>query len=83
MKTLHQAVCHDFDDLDGSIGDFVGDDDFKEETFAATVVQAVMDVSQDKEAFPPNFYHLSCGILTLLCWDNSELANAFVANSGV
>jgi hypothetical protein len=86
MRTLHQAVVHGFDeeeDDDESIGDFVGDDEFKVEIFSARVVQVVMDVSQDKKAFPPNFYHLACGILALICWDNIELANAFVANSGV
>ena len=83
MKTLHQAVVHDFNDEDGPIGAFVGDDEFKVEIFAARVIRVVMDVSEDNEAFPPNFYHLACGILSLLCWDNTELSNAFVANSGV
>jgi hypothetical protein len=86
MITLHQAVVYGFDDEeddDGSIGDYVGDDEFKLEIFAARVVQVVLDVSQDKEAFSLNFYHLVCGILSLICWDNAELATTFVANSGV
>jgi hypothetical protein len=47
MYVLQQTLCEDFDD-DDSIGDFVGDDDFKEEIFSARVIQVVMDVSQDK-----------------------------------
>jgi hypothetical protein len=83
MKTLHQAVFHDFDDEDGSIGDFAGDDEFKVEIFSARVVQVVMDASpRDKEAFPFNFYHLACSVLFSLCNDNTELANAFVAHDG-
>jgi hypothetical protein len=83
MKTLHHAVCNDFNCPDGSIGDFVGDDDLKEEIFSAKVVQVVMDVSQDKEEYPPHFYHLTSNMLSLLCCENVELANAFVANGGV
>jgi hypothetical protein len=83
METLYKAVIRDFDDDPSeSIGDFVGDDDFKEEIFSARVVQVVMDVSQDKNAYPPNFYHLSCCALHSLCCDNVELANAFLAHDG-
>jgi hypothetical protein len=83
MKTLHHAVCNDFNCPDGSIGDFVGDDDFKEEIFSAKVVQVVMDVSQDKEEYPSHFYRLTSNMLSLLCCEKAELANAFVANGGV
>jgi hypothetical protein len=82
MNTLFQAVFHDFDDED-SIGNFVGDDDFKAEIFSARVVQAVMNVSQDKEAFRPNFYHRACSTLSCLCSNSIELATAFIANGGV
>jgi hypothetical protein len=65
------------------LGDFVGDDDFKEEIFSARVIQVVMDVSQDKEEFPPRFYHLACSVLYDLCRNNIELATTCVANGGV
>jgi hypothetical protein len=82
MKTLHQAVFHDFDD-DGSIGDFVGDDDFKEEIFSARVIQVIITVSQDKDEYPSNFYHCGRCILYLLYSDNTELADAVVGHDGV
>jgi hypothetical protein len=82
MSTLQLAVAHDFDD-DRSIGDFAGDDDFKEEIFSARVVQIVMDVSQDKEKYPPCFYHPTCSVLFFLCSNNTDLATTFVANGGV
>jgi hypothetical protein len=83
MLTLSLAVFHDFDDLDGSIGVFEGDDDFKEEIFSARVIQVLITVSQDKEEYPSTFYHAVCSIVSLLCDDNTELANAFVVLDGV
>jgi hypothetical protein len=83
MKMLPLAVGSGFGDYGSPIGDFVGDDDFKEEIFSAKVVQVVMDVSQDKEEYPPHFYPLISNILSLLCCENAELASAFVANGGV
>jgi hypothetical protein len=74
METLRTAVCCDFQDLDGSIGDFVGDDDFKEEIFSARVVQVLITAAQDKKAYPPPFYHLACSTLFFLCDKNTELA---------
>jgi hypothetical protein len=85
MKTLCWAVCLDFDVHGGSIGVFVGDDDFKEEIFSARVIQVIIiyTVSQDKDEYPSNFYHCGCCILYLLCSDNTELADVFVAHDGV
>jgi hypothetical protein len=84
MKMLHFAVGDIFlDGGNGSIGDFVGNDDFKEEIFSAKVVQVVMEASQDKEKYPSHFYHLTTNILSLLCCENAELSSAFVANGGV
>jgi hypothetical protein len=83
METLHHAVCHDFDDLDGSIGAFEGDDNFKEEIFSARVIQVIITVSQDQEEYPLSFYHCAGSILSLLCYSNTELADAFAANGGV
>jgi hypothetical protein len=77
METLRQAVFDDFDDH------FVGDDDFKEEIFSARVIQVVITVAKDTEEYPPKFYHCACGILSLLCLDSTELADAFVAHNGV
>jgi hypothetical protein len=83
MRTLHQAVVHGFDDDDGSIGDFVGDNDFKEEIFSDRVIQVVMDVSQDKEKYTLTFHHLAYAVLYSLCSDSTELATTFVTNGGV
>jgi hypothetical protein len=82
MSILHLTVCHDFNDY-GSIGDFSGDDDFKEEIFSARVIQVVMDASQDKEEYPPGFYHSARLVFYFLCSNNTELATTFVANGGV
>jgi hypothetical protein len=82
MKTLHQAVGRDFDNHDGTIGDFVGDDDFKGEIFSARVIQVVITAAKVKEENPPNIYHLAGGILCQLCFDSTELADAFVAHNG-
>lgn len=80
-KKLHKA-CDDFYGLDGSIAcDFVGDEEFLK-IFSARIIQVVMDVSQDKDEFPPSFYRYACGILFLLCCENTERADAFVANDG-
>jgi hypothetical protein len=81
MRILHEAICHDFDD-DDSIGDFSDDDDFKEEIFSARVIQVVMDVSQDKKEYPPDFYRAACLVFYFLCSANTELATTFVANGG-
>jgi hypothetical protein len=83
METLKQAVGHDFDDTHGFIGDFVGDDDFKEEIFSARVVHVVMDVAKDKAKYPELFYHHACGLLHSLCLDSIERSTAFVAHGGV
>jgi hypothetical protein len=83
MEKLHRAVRYYSYGLDGSIGDFEGDDEFLKEIFSARIVQVVMDVIQGKEEYPPRFYRLACGIVSVLCWDNTELANAFVAHDGV
>jgi hypothetical protein len=83
MLTLHQAIFHDFDDDDFILCAFVGDDDFKEEIFSARVIQVVMDVSQDKEEYPPHFYHLAYSVLYLLCSDSTDLATILVTNGGV
>jgi hypothetical protein len=88
MRTLHTTVSCSFRHDHGAhgcvgVGDFAGDDDFKEEIFSARVVQVVMDVSRDKEKYPWLFYQLASNILSLLCCENAELANAFVANGGV
>jgi hypothetical protein len=81
MEKLHKAVCYVSYDLDGSIEDFEDDDDeFLKEIFSARIVQVVMDVI--KEEHPPRFYCLACGILSLLCWDDTELAKAFVLHDG-
>jgi hypothetical protein len=72
-----------FEEIDGSIGDFVGDDDFKEEIFSARVIQAVMDVAQDKISYPPSFYGSAYSVMYFLCCKNTELATIFVANGGV
>jgi hypothetical protein len=82
METLHHALGRDFDE-DDFIGDFVGDDDFKEEIFSARVIQVVMEVSQDKEEYTLNFHHQACGILFNLCGNSTELATTFVTNGGV
>jgi hypothetical protein len=82
METIHRALCHDFGDEDGSTGAFAGDDDFKEEIFSARVIHIIMDASQDKEEYPPKFYHLAWSTLNFLC-QNAELPNAFVSNGGV
>jgi hypothetical protein len=82
MNTLRRAVVADFDE-DDFIGAFVGDDDFKEEIFSARVIQVVMDVSQEKEEYPPSFYHFAYSVLYLLCSDSTELATTFMANGGV
>jgi hypothetical protein len=72
-----------FEEIDGSIGDLVGDDDFKEEIFSTRVIRAVMDVAQDKISYPPSFYGSACSVLYFLCCKNTELATTFVANGGV
>ena len=82
MSMLLQTVCHDFDYY-GSSGDFSGDDDFKEEIFSARVIQVVMDVSHDKEEYPPLFYPSAYSILYILCRNDTELATTFVTNGGV
>jgi hypothetical protein len=82
MSMLLQTICDCFDD-DGSIGDFVGDNDFKEEIFSDRVIQVVMDVSQDKEEYPPSFYKAAHVILYSLCSKSTELATTFTANGGV
>jgi hypothetical protein len=82
METLHRALCHDFGAI-GFIGDFVGDDDFKEEIFSARVIQLVMEASQDKEEYTLNFYHHACSILCNLCINSTELATTFVTDGGV
>lgn len=65
------------------IGDFVGDDDFKEEIFYARVVQLLMNVSQDKEEYPAYFYHSVNSVLYCICSNSTDLATTFVANGGV
>jgi hypothetical protein len=62
---------------------FSGDDDFKEEIFSARVIQVVMDVSRDRKAYHPRFYHIAYSILINLCSNNTELTTTFVANGGV
>ncbi len=84
MHTLNDIWMSDsFEEIDGSIGDFVGDDDFREEIFSARVIQSVMDVAQDKQSYPPPFYGSACSVLYSLCYKNTELATTFVANGGV
>jgi hypothetical protein len=84
LRTLNNIwLSHSFEEFDGSIGDFVGDDDFKEEIVSVRVVQVLITVVQDKKAYPPKFYAATCSALFFLCSDNSELATAFVANGGV
>jgi hypothetical protein len=58
------------EEIDGSIGDFVGgffgDDDFKEELFSAQVIQDLITVAQDKNASPRFFsVILFCLLLSL------------------
>lgn len=74
MEELHKAVRYDSSQ---------GGDEFLKEIFSAKIIQVVMDVIQGNEEYPPRFYRLACGILSLLCWDNTELADAFVAHDGV
>jgi hypothetical protein len=84
MRILNDIwMSGSFEEMDGSIGDFVGDDDFKEEIFSARVIQAVMDVVQDKYSYSSPFYGSACCVLYFLCYKNTELATAFVASSGV
>jgi hypothetical protein len=83
IDTLFAAVLHEFDDDNEYKGDFMGDDDFKEEIFSARVIQVLITVSQDKEEYPPFFYHHVCSILAIICDHNTELVNAFVALDGV
>jgi hypothetical protein len=83
MAKLKQAVVHDFEEIDQPLGDFVGDDDFKEEIFSARVVHVVMDVAKDTDAYCKLFYQYAYGVLHLLCVDNNELSSAFVAHGGV
>jgi hypothetical protein len=83
METLRTEACLDFFDLDGSIGDFVGDDDFKEEIFSARVIQVLITVAQDKKAYPPKFYRSGIILLYFFCSDNTEFATTFAANGGV
>jgi hypothetical protein len=83
METLRTEACLDFFDLDGSIGDFVGDDDFKEEIFSARVIQVLITVAQDKKAYPPKFYRSGIILLYFFCSDNTEFATTFTANGGV
>jgi hypothetical protein len=83
MQTLCQTVCFDFDDHDGSIGVFMGDNDFKEEIFSARVIQVVITVANFNEEYHPNFYYYAGVILSLICSDSTELADAFVAHAGV
>jgi hypothetical protein len=81
MRMLHRALFDDFDE-DDFFGAFVGDDDFKEEIFSARVIQVVMDVSREKEEYPPSFYHFAHSVLFLLCSYSTELANTFMTNGG-
>jgi hypothetical protein len=84
MHILNDIWMSDsFEENDGSIGDFVGDDDFKEEIFSARVIRAVMDAAQDKMSYSPSFYGSACSVLYFLCYNNTELATTFVANGGV
>jgi hypothetical protein len=84
MRILNDIwMSGSFEEIDGSIGDFVGNDDFKEEISSALVVQAVMDVAQDKYSYSPPFYGSACSEIYFLCYKNTELATAFVASSGV
>jgi hypothetical protein len=86
MRTLHDALVHDFDDDEpGSIDDFLGDDDFKEEIFSARVVHVLIDVANDKdlEKYPESFYHDAFGILSELCLDSTDRSTSFVAHGGV
>jgi hypothetical protein len=84
MSILNDIWMSDsFEEIDGSIGDFVGDDDFKEEIFSARVMRAVMDVAQDKVSYHPLFYGSACSVLYYLCYKNTELATTFVMNGGV
>jgi hypothetical protein len=84
MSALNDIWMRDsFEEIDGFIGDFVGDDDFKEEIFSVHVIQAVMDVVQDKKSYPPTFYGSACSVLYYLCCKNTELATIFVENNGV
>jgi hypothetical protein len=64
---LQQTVCHDFDDEDGSIGDFVGDDDFKKEIFLYLESSRVAaDVAQDTTSILRKAYHDANLILCIL-----------------
>jgi hypothetical protein len=72
-----------FEETDGSIGDLVGDDVFKEEIFSARVIQDLITVSQDKDEFPAEFYKSVSYVFFFLCDDNIELSTTFVANGGV
>jgi hypothetical protein len=66
MRTLNDIWMSDsFEEIDGFIGVFVGEDDFNEEIFSARVIQAVMDVAQDKKSFPPTLYGSACPILSV------------------
>jgi hypothetical protein len=82
METIHDALRDDHG-FNGTTGDFVGDDDFKEEIFSARVIQVVMAVSRDKEKYTPLFYCHAFMSLFCLCSNNTELATAFVTNDGV
>jgi hypothetical protein len=77
METLN-SIC-----ISISIGDLVGEDDLKEEIFSARVVRVVMDVSQDKNVYTPDFYHFAFSVFYFLFRDKIELATTFVANGGV
>jgi hypothetical protein len=83
IEKLHQTVVHDFEEIFEPIGDFVGDDDFKEEIFSARVIQVLIAVARDKAEYPTFFYHYVCTTLQLLCLDSTERSTAFVAHGGV
>jgi hypothetical protein len=76
-------ISDSFEEIDGPLDVFVGDDDFKEEIFSARVIQILITVAQDKEEYPPSFYNCACSVLSFLCRKNTELATTFVANCGV
>jgi hypothetical protein len=83
MRTLGDVWSSGFfEESDESDCTFAGDD-FKEEIYSARVVQTLITVAQDNNAYPESFYQSTWYILYFICSNNTELANAFVANGGV
>jgi hypothetical protein len=83
MQTLCSTVCFDFDDQNGSIGDFMDDDGFKDEIFSARVIQVVITAAKVNEEYDSHVYYCAGAILSMICFENTELTDTFVALDGV